>query len=80
MGICAAQAREKLHLYGKCEARPGRKMGHFTCLAFSVEDALSRALEIRALTGTSWLDSAGFDQAAFSGEAHDPHRGIKLVS
>ena len=72
--------RAKLHLYGKCEARPGRKMGHFTCLSFSLEDALSHALEIRALTGTSWLDSAGFDQAAFGGEAHDPRRGIKLVS
>jgi len=25
--------RAKLHLYGKYEARPGRKMGHYTCLA-----------------------------------------------
>lgn len=30
----------KLHLYGKKEARPGRKMGHFSCLASSAESAL----------------------------------------
>lgn len=29
----------KLHLYGKLEARPGRKMGHLTALAASAEDA-----------------------------------------
>lgn len=30
----------KLHLYGKSEARPGRKMGHFNVLAEDVESAL----------------------------------------
>lgn len=30
----------KTHLYGKAEARPGRKMGHVTVLATSVEAAL----------------------------------------
>lgn len=39
--------RAKLHLYGKSEARTGRKMGHFTVLADSVEDALATALQIR---------------------------------
>ena len=29
----------KLHLYGKREARPGRKMGHLTALASSVDEA-----------------------------------------
>lgn len=29
----------KLHLYGKHEARPGRKMGHLTALADSVDEA-----------------------------------------
>ncbi len=38
----------KLHLYGKSEPRPGRKMGHFTCLDESVEQALATALEIKA--------------------------------
>jgi 5-(carboxyamino)imidazole ribonucleotide synthase len=37
----------KLHLYGKREARPGRKMGHFTVLAGDVERALALALEIK---------------------------------
>ena len=29
----------KLHLYGKKEAKPGRKMGHLTALAESVNEA-----------------------------------------
>lgn len=33
-----AHPRAKLHLYGKAEARPGRKMGHFTLLG---EDAVA---------------------------------------
>jgi hypothetical protein len=33
----------QLHLYGKAEARPGRKMGHYNCLAESVASALSLA-------------------------------------
>ncbi len=37
----------KLHLYGKLEARPGRKMGHYTVLAESTEAALQLALEIK---------------------------------
>ena len=37
----------KLHLYGKHEARDGRKMGHYTCLNDAVETALSEALAIK---------------------------------
>ncbi|PTQ76242.1 5-(carboxyamino)imidazole ribonucleotide synthase [Nitrosomonas oligotropha] len=37
----------KLHLYGKTEARPGRKMGHFTVLSSDIETALSEALHIK---------------------------------
>jgi 5-(carboxyamino)imidazole ribonucleotide synthase len=37
----------KLHLYGKFAARPGRKMGHYTVLAETVEAALQLALEIK---------------------------------
>lgn len=33
----------RLHLYGKREARPGRKMGHFCVLADTVEEAVRRA-------------------------------------
>lgn len=36
-----------LHLYGKVEARPGRKMGHLTVLADSVDAAASLALRLR---------------------------------
>jgi 5-(carboxyamino)imidazole ribonucleotide synthase len=37
----------RLHLYGKAEARPGRKMGHLNCLASDAERALAIALETR---------------------------------
>lgn len=40
--------RAKLHLYGKAEARAGRKMGHFTVRDADIETALGRAREIRA--------------------------------
>jgi 5-(carboxyamino)imidazole ribonucleotide synthase len=33
----------KLHLYGKLAPRPGRKMGHLTALAPTVEQALADA-------------------------------------
>jgi 5-(carboxyamino)imidazole ribonucleotide synthase len=38
----------KLHLYGKTEARKGRKMGHLTAMAETTEAALKRVLEARA--------------------------------
>jgi 5-(carboxyamino)imidazole ribonucleotide synthase len=42
----------KLHLYGKLEARPGRKMGHLTALAATPEAALARVeCARRALVG-----------------------------
>lgn len=34
-----------LHLYGKAQARPGRKMGHVTVLAGTADEAARRALE-----------------------------------
>ena len=37
----------KLHLYGKKEARPGRKMGHLTALGETVEEAERRVREAR---------------------------------
>jgi len=43
-----AEPAVKLHLYGKSEARPGRKMGHLTALAASREDAKSVVLRARA--------------------------------
>ena len=38
----------KLHLYGKSDPRPGRKMGHLTALADSVDDAIAHVLAARA--------------------------------
>jgi 5-(carboxyamino)imidazole ribonucleotide synthase len=37
----------KLHLYGKFEARSGRKMGHYTVLGETAEAALKLSLEIK---------------------------------
>jgi 5-(carboxyamino)imidazole ribonucleotide synthase len=37
----------KLHLYGKVDGRPGRKMGHFCVLRETVEEALADALQIK---------------------------------
>ncbi len=41
----------KLHLYGKSEARRGRKMGHVTCVAPMREQALTRAIQVAAVLG-----------------------------
>jgi 5-(carboxyamino)imidazole ribonucleotide synthase len=38
-----------LHLYGKTDPRPGRKMGHITVLADTVEEAAERAQAARAV-------------------------------
>ncbi len=37
----------KLHLYGKREARPGRKMGHFNVLSANIDDALALAKDLK---------------------------------
>ena len=41
----------KLHLYGKSEARRGRKMGHVTCVAATLADALARATDVARVLG-----------------------------
>ena len=41
------EPRAKLHLYGKREARTGRKMGHFTCIGNSVQEATMLAQDIQ---------------------------------
>ena len=38
-----AHPNVRLHLYGKAEARPGRKMGHFTVTAGNADEALAQA-------------------------------------
>lgn len=41
----------KLHLYGKHEARPGRKMGHFTVIGENAQKVLADAMQARADLG-----------------------------
>jgi 5-(carboxyamino)imidazole ribonucleotide synthase len=42
----------KLHLYGKTEARPGRKMGHINCLAGDTTEARQLLAEIKYKLGS----------------------------
>jgi 5-(carboxyamino)imidazole ribonucleotide synthase len=42
-----AHPQAKLHLYGKSEPRRGRKMGHVTCLAPTLPEAIEVATTIR---------------------------------
>jgi 5-(carboxyamino)imidazole ribonucleotide synthase len=42
-----ADARARLHLYGKPVPRPGRKMGHLTVVGDDVDDVARTALELR---------------------------------
>ncbi|MBX3662206.1 MAG: 5-(carboxyamino)imidazole ribonucleotide synthase [Burkholderiales bacterium] len=46
----------KLHLYGKHEARAGRKMGHFTMLGAGADAALQKALIARSALYPDWND------------------------
>ncbi len=43
----AAIPNVKIHLYGKLEPRPGRKMGHLTALSTSVDEAIADVLRAR---------------------------------
>jgi len=47
--IFEGSSNEVLHIYGKSEARPGRKMGHFTVLGNDTEGILMRAKKIKSL-------------------------------
>ena len=44
-----ALAGAHVHLYGKAEARKARKMGHVTCVAATLEDALATATEVKRI-------------------------------
>ncbi len=50
-GSVLRHPQAKLHLYGKAEPRRGRKMGHVTCLAPSLQEALFVAGEVRRSLG-----------------------------
>jgi 5-(carboxyamino)imidazole ribonucleotide synthase len=45
--ILSAHPQARLHLYGKAEARAGRKMGHLNVLAADVETALREARQLK---------------------------------
>jgi 5-(carboxyamino)imidazole ribonucleotide synthase len=46
--VAASRFKEvKLHLYGKADARPGRKMGHLTTMARTVDEAQDRVVAAR---------------------------------
>ncbi len=49
-----AIAGVRLHLYGKTEARRGRKMGHITCVGHTPEVARQRAGQVLAALGMPW--------------------------
>ena len=53
-----AEPQTYLHLYGKSENRPGRKMGHVTGLGASVDEALRKA---RAAASRTHLERAVSD-------------------
>ena len=38
-----------VHLYGKTETKPGRKMGHINVLADSREELLEKLIEIKSM-------------------------------
>ena len=48
-----SHANAKLHLYGKRDARPGRKMGHYNVLSPELDDALKLATKIKTQLGIS---------------------------
>jgi 5-(carboxyamino)imidazole ribonucleotide synthase len=48
----------KLHLYGKAEARPGRKMGHLTALAATAQDARLSVLRARDALGARRVETS----------------------
>ncbi|MEE9405093.1 MAG: 5-(carboxyamino)imidazole ribonucleotide synthase [Algisphaera sp.] len=48
LGTNADETDLHLHLYGKAEARPGRKMGHLTALARTPHEAIRDVVEARA--------------------------------
>ena len=66
-GLCDAQFRGQawccgfvmwpfLHLYGKAEARKGRKMGHVTLLAPNAKQLQAKAQQVADILGFDWYE------------------------
>jgi 5-(carboxyamino)imidazole ribonucleotide synthase len=49
----AATQGAYLHWYNKSTSKPGRKMGHYTILSESLEDAIEKAHNLRTALRTS---------------------------
>ena len=49
--VALSNAQLKMHLYGKHEARAGRKMGHFTVISTTRDEAIKQAMQVRADLG-----------------------------
>jgi 5-(carboxyamino)imidazole ribonucleotide synthase len=52
----------RLHLYGKTSARPGRKMGHLSAIADTVDEARAKVLLARNLLSSRLRSAAGFHE------------------
>jgi len=52
-----ANSNVKVHLYGKTDAKPGRKMGHVTAIAETSEQAVKTVKEARARLNSSMQSS-----------------------
>ncbi len=68
------EPQARLHLYGKREPRPGRKMGHYTCLGSSVEQSLATALGIERLLSRKGCQDTG--QGAVLGDNDETRYGL----
>jgi 5-(carboxyamino)imidazole ribonucleotide synthase len=55
--VILSDSNVKLHLYGKAQARRGRKMGHLTILSGTIDEALAKAAHVRTILGLSPLNS-----------------------
>src|SRR5205814_5488974 len=51
--LALSDPRVRLHLYGKSDARPGRKMGHLSAIGGSAQDAVATAREAAARMGAA---------------------------
>ncbi|KAK5239988.1 hypothetical protein LTR16_011266, partial [Cryomyces antarcticus] len=79
-----ANPRTSIHLYGKGDGRPGRKMGHVTITAPSMREAeqmiqplIDAVDEVRAGTGKSQKSA---QPAAARGQSHAPQPLVAVIS
>jgi 5-(carboxyamino)imidazole ribonucleotide synthase len=71
----------KLWLYGKAQARSGRKMGHFTCVDAAANAALARAEALRCAVAEQFpaASPCGAPAAAADGRGRLPAHGHEWI-